>query len=122
MSHQNLADAFAPAEAAYRSKIMQETWGHLAPKRNRTYYGSITFAIGIFGDDELNPTPLSCNFSTQGGEELDSSPWFYDHMADFLSNYACEDRENRAGKIFKFEGTFRNYEFKGTIRQMKLEG
>jgi hypothetical protein len=106
MSHQNIADAFAPAEARYRAQVMAETWGHLAPKRNKIYRGHVTFAIGCFGSDHLNPTCLSCEF-----EDLESSPWFFDALNDFLQSL-----ETEAGCVYRFDGTFRNYEFKGTVK------
>lgn len=100
-----MADAFAPAEARYKAEIMADTWGHLAPKKNKAYHGHIVFAIGCFGSDHLNPTPLACEF-----DDLDSSPWFFDAMMDFL-----RDIETKEGCVYRFDGTFRNYEFKGQI-------
>ena len=115
MSHQCLADAFAPAEAAYRAEILKETWGHLAAVKNKKYHGSLTFASGIFGSDDLNPTAISCEFKTSKGEMLESSPWFYDAMMEFMQSLECE-----AGGVYRFEGYFRNYEFHGTVRKMNL--
>lgn len=112
MSAQTMAEIFAPVEAKYRAAIMADTWGHLAPKRNRTYRGFIVFAIGCFGDDHLNPTPLSCDF-----KGLDSSPWFYDAMMDFLQSL---DKGEHEGTVWRFDGTFRNYEFSGNVQQLKL--
>jgi len=120
MSSQTIAEAFAPAEARYRSQVMAATWGHLAPRKNRTYTGSITFAIGIFGSDNLNPMPIACKFVDDKGEELDGSPWFYDHMSEYLSKFACEDTERKEGHVYRFEGTFRNYKFQGLITKLKI--
>jgi len=105
MSHQCIADAFAPAQAKYKAQIMSQTWGHLAPKKNKTYKGRIVFAVGCFGDDPLNPTALFCEF-----DGLDSSPWFFDALADFIA-----EQESEAGCVYEFKGTFRNYVFKGRI-------
>lgn len=112
MSHQSIADAFAPAEAAYKAKVMEHTWGHLAPKCNKTYRGHIVFAIGCFGEGVLNPMALSCEFNG-----LDSSPWFYDAMQSFIDEYGGDDN---AGNVYRFEGTFRNYEFTGTVQRLNL--
>lgn len=112
MSSQTIADAFAPAEARYRAEVMADTWGHLAPKKNRTYRGHVVFVIGLFGSDNLNPTVLECEFKTNKGEELDSSPWFYDALQDFLQSL---EKSEEVGGIFRFEGTFRNYEFNGFV-------
>lgn len=99
-------DAFAPHEARYRSQVMQETWGHLAPKKNKRYKGRIVYAVGCFGSDHLNPYPTFCEF-----DDLDSSPWFYHSLIEFLEN-----QENEPGCIYEFVGTFRNYEFVGQRR------
>jgi hypothetical protein len=108
MSAQTLKEAHWPMEAKYHAEIQAMTWGHLAPKRNRIYEGRIVFAIGCFGNDPLNPTALFCEFAG-----LDSSPWFFDEMVNFLS-----EQDNEAGCVYEFVGTFRNYEFKGQIRTL----
>lgn len=110
MSHQCLADAFAPSIAKYKAEQLKATWGHLAPKKNKAYRGFIVFAIGCFGDDALNPTALECEFNG-----LDSSPWFFDAMTDLLGSL-----ETEAGCIYRWEGTFRNYEFDGETRKMHI--
>jgi len=106
MSHQCIADAFAKPEADYKSKVMEHTWGHLAPKRNKIYPCRIVFAVGIFGDDALNPTAIHCH--TPG---LESSPWFFDAMMDFM-----QDTHPTEGKVYEFIGTFKNYRFSGNIK------
>jgi hypothetical protein len=98
-------DAFIPAEIEYRNQIATDTWGHLAPKKGKTYPGRIVYAVGCFGDDPLNPLPIFCEF-----DGLDSSPWFYNALIDFISG-----QENEEGCIYEFKGTFRNYTFKGQI-------
>lgn len=112
MSHQCLADALVSWEARYAAEVAKDTWGHLAPRKNKTYRGHIVFAAGCFGSDDLNPTALRCEF-----KGLDSSPWFFDAMADFLASLEVE-----AGEVYCFEGTFRNYEFSGTVRPVALVG
>src|SRR5438270_14063598 len=104
-------DVFAPMEAQYRAEVIAATWGHLAPKQNKTYHGYIIFAIGCFGNDNLNPTAIACEF-----KGLDSSPWFFDSLTMFLQNL-----EMKEGCVYRFDGTFHNYEFKATIRQLQLK-
>lgn len=114
--------AFAPIMLKYHCEILEATWGHLAPKKNRTYRGHIEFAFGSFGNDSLNACILSAELKTRNGEELSSSPWFYEALQEFCDKWATgynEGYEN-AGKVFRFEGTFRNYEFVGQTRQMNL--
>lgn len=109
MSAQTMYEAFAPAEAVYKAQVMADTWGHLAAKKNKTYQGVLVFAVGIFGSDDLNPTALHCEFRA-GEDELNSSPWFFDAMADFIGSLKCV-----AGGVYRFDGTFRNYRFKGKV-------
>lgn len=65
MSAQTMAEVFAPVQAIHRARILADTWGHLAPKKNRTYRGYVVFALGCFGSDSLNPTVLECEL--EGG-------------------------------------------------------
>lgn len=109
MSHQCIADAFAPVEADYKAKVQAATWGHLAPVKGKTYEGRIVYAIGCFGDDPLNPIALVCDF-----DGLDSSPWFFDAMAEFIGS-----GKNKVGCVYEFTGTFRNYR-SGTIASGEL--
>jgi hypothetical protein len=117
MSAQAIADAFAPVEAAYRVAVMKDTWGHLAPKKNKTYRGRIVFAVGIYGSDELNPTVIHCHF-----DGLDDSPWFFDTLSDFLqegqSDLGGSERRFPEGAVYQFDGTFRNYAFKGKFKRV----
>src|ERR1700741_2081802 len=108
MSAQTISEAFAPVEAHYRAEIFAETWGHLAPRKNKLYRGSIIFAVGIYGDDALNPTVLKSSF-----EGLEDSPWFFEAQAEFLAGLDFEE-----GCVYRFEGTFRNYVFKGDCRKL----
>lgn len=98
----NLGEALEWAEAPYREAVKVDTWGHLAPKENKTYKGRVVFAIGCFGDDELNPVVLVSEF-----RGLDSSPWFYDALMDFLSTMQCKKARTRrdVGKVFEWEDT-----------------
>jgi hypothetical protein len=104
-----MSDVFAGIEAVYKAKVMGDTWGHLAPKKNTTYRGRIVCAVGCFGNDHLNPTPLICEFNN-----LESSPWFFNAMGDFIGSQKFE-----SGCVYEFKGTFRNYVFKGTIALVK---
>lgn len=103
-------DAFAPVTAHNRQQVMRATWGHLAPSKGRKYHGHIVFAIGCFGSDHLNPTVLECEL-----KGLDSSPWFYDAVQEFLASQETEE-----GGVYRFDGYFRNYELVGSIRRLVL--
>jgi hypothetical protein len=118
MSAQTMADVWAPVDAHYRQQVLKETWGHLAPKKNRKYKGFIVFAIGCFGSDHLNPTVLSCEL-----KDLESSPWFYEALCEWLSDQQeCDDEKSafKIGNVYRFDGFFRNYEFVGEFRQLRM--
>lgn len=110
MSHVCLADAFALAEANYRAEVLKATWGHLAPKQNKVYRGYVVFAVGCFGSDHLNPTAIECELGN-----LEGSPWFFDALCEFLQSL-----ETEAGGVYRWNGTFRNYEFTGTLQRLRL--
>lgn len=109
MGNNSLAKAFAPWEAHRREIVLQDTWGHPAPKKNKRYEGRIVFAVGCFGSDNLNPTVLSCEFG-----DLDSSPWFFESLQDFLADDAFTEQQE--GNVFEWVGVFKNYEFNGKYK------
>lgn len=106
-------EAFAPIEAKYRADIAVETWGHLAPRRRKAYQGSFVFAIPEY--DSGNPCIVSAAF-----EGLGDSPWLYDAMQDFAEQIIPRDGNglNPESGVYRFDGTFRNYEFKGTVMKI----
>lgn len=119
MSHQNLADAFAPAEAHYKAQVMQETWGHLAPKKGKTYTGRIVYTMGVYDGGDINPTIIVCDFPG-----LPDSPWFYEHLGDFIDSISWEPARDypkrqghgEVGCVYEWRDTLKNYDFKGSVR------
>lgn len=109
----SLADIGAKITQDQKNAVMAETWGHLAPKKNKRYTGCIVYVIGCYDSGSLNPTTLDCNF-----KDLNDSPWFYNALNEFLSKLPKEFRES--GYIYRWIGTFRNYEFKGEISKTKI--
>ncbi len=107
MSKQTFAEAFAPWEAHYKSKVMESTWGHLAPKKNKIYNGYIVFCVSVYGDI----VPINNKF-----KGLPDSPWFYETLQDFV----CENSKKK-GVVYRFDGTFCNYKFSGMIREISTE-
>lgn len=124
-------DAMIPAIQRQQEEIFAMTWGHLAPKKNHTYRGHIVWALDLYDCGYLNPKVLECELPG-----LSDSPWFYDAMIDSLQKIHDEmfsdhrktfwGPSNReiatAGTIWRWEGTFRNYTFKGKVRQLHCEG
>lgn len=94
-----------------RERVMQETWGHLAPKKNKTYKGRIVWACGVFDSGDLNPTAIYFNL-----KELNSSPWSYLAINEFMQNQPKQFRKE--GCIYEWTGTFRNYVFEGKVKQI----
>jgi hypothetical protein len=93
-----------------RERVMAETWGHLAPKKNKTYRGTMVIAVGCYGDDPLNPTVLRTDWG-----DLDSSPWWFGAMQDYIGDLDLEE-----GRVYRWEGTFRNYKFKGEYAEIPI--
>lgn len=76
MSAHTMAEAFAPAEAAHRARIMGETWGHLAPKPSNIYTGTIMFAHSEYGD--LVPLRTAFDDAANEIERLSGRYWEQD--------------------------------------------
>ncbi len=91
--------------------VMEDTWGHLAPIKDKVYRGRIAFAVGCFDSGHLNPTPLLFELG-----DLDSSPWFYHAVHAFLSELPKQYRKE--GCVYEWNGSFCNYEFKGKTKLM----
>ena len=74
MSKATFEEAFAPAEAHYKSIVMHNTWGHLFPDK-QFYEGKVIIAINYY--------------ESQGAVILDekdlpqASPWWYDAITEF---------------------------------------
>ena len=104
-------DTLAGIDYHNHREQLKDTWGHLAPVKNRTYRGRIIYAMGCYDSGELNPTPLLCELG-----DLSSSPWFYEAIHKWLQNLPEDHRGE--GKVMEWSGTFRNYKLNGVIRQL----
>jgi hypothetical protein len=127
----SFASACQEWELAQKKEMMEATWGHLAPAKNKAYVGHIVWALDLYDSGYLNPKVLECDL-----KGLHDSPWFYDAMIEFLqaiheqmfsshrdSFWGASDREKAtAGTLWRWDGTFHNYKFKGTVRQLFCEG
>ena len=107
-----IAEQFAPAEARDKERVMQNTWGHLAPEKNKAYDGHFVYAVGCFGADDLNPTVIAFEFG-----DLDSSPWLHEALCDFVRS-----QKSKSGDVCRFDGKFKNYKFIGTIKTISHYG
>ncbi len=96
----DVIDAYAERK---RSEVMQDTWGHLAPKQGQKYTGFFTFAVGCYGG--LSPEVLSCWF-----KGLPDSPWFFSALQDYIFTLDME-----AGLVYRFDGCFMNDAFNGEV-------
>lgn len=91
----SLAEAMAPAENHYRNQVIAATFGHLAPEPRKRYPGTILFTQTEYGRLE----PIRANF-----EGLPDSPWFFEHLNDFVADKATE-----AGAVYRFKGTYETF-------------
>lgn len=89
--------------------VFNETWGHLAPVRNKKYVGRIVYAIGCFDSGNYNPTPITVELAG-----LDDSPYFYEAINEWLQD--LEEDYRKEGCIYEFTGVFKNYKFVGEIK------
>lgn len=107
----SLADAFAPADNHYRNQVIAATFGHLAPEPRKRYPGTILFTQSEYG----SLVPIRARF-----EGLPDSPWFFEHLNDFVADKATE-----AGAVYRFKGTymlFKNgsHQFTGSVVKLDV--
>ncbi len=101
---------FDAYENRKRRDVMQDTWGHLAPKKGRVYKGYMIFAHSSYGDIVL----LDANF-----ENLTDSPWLFEAMQDFIGE------NSKDSGVYKWEGYYRKLNngsccFDGEIKRQAL--
>ena len=90
---------------------MQDTWGHLAPKKGRSYKGYMIWAYSGYGDITL----LDAAF-----KKLSDSPWLYEAMQEYIG-------ENLDGEgVYKWLGQFSKvdddcYCFGGKIERLDFK-
>lgn len=116
-------DTLAIIDYGNHREQLKNTFGHLAPKKNKLYRGRIVYAVGCFGNDGLNPTVIVSEFG-----DLQSSPWFYEAIQELLNkgknpsggydghSYMIGGLRNDEGCVYEWTGTMRNYEFTGQRR------
>ena len=90
--------------------VTQQTFGHLAPKKNTTYKGEILVAVSVY--DSCNPVILNMTW-----DNLEDSPWIYDAVNDYIWKL---DEFFEGGKVYKIKATFRNYRFWGKPKECIL--
>lgn len=99
---QSWAEMFAPIDAANRERVMQSTWGHLAPLKNTSYKGVILFTATAYNSGTI--VLIDSEF-----DNLEDSPWLYDFIHEHLNKLHNLDR----GAIYQLNCTFRNYRLYG---------
>ena len=104
-----IVDAYNERKTA---EVMEDTWGHLAPKKKKSYHGYMIYTHSAYGDIVLIDDSFAC---------LGSSPRLFADMQDFIGDN-CGER----GTIYKWEGEYRTNKkgycgfFKGTIKKIKV--
>lgn len=102
-----LKEEFDKIDLLNTAIVARQTWGHLAPQPGTVHALTLLFCCGEYG----HIVPIRVESIT-----LDDSPWFYDDMQTFIETNAKE-----AGRIYKFDGTYRKYKngnckFTGTTK------
>lgn len=98
--------AFEPAERIYRRTVMHDTFGHLRPNAKTVYTGHIYFTHACNGDITI----IDYCFRDASGRELDSSPWLWEHMNEYVGEKIlprCSVTSKLPeGHVYKFTGKY----------------
>lgn len=103
-----MKNVFHQLEEDYRWKVYEDTWGHLAPQKNRTYRGAVTIAFGLYDSGYLSPTIIE-----ESGLP-DGSPWWHTAIHKYLEDLVEENEHSAewdSGYVLRLSVTFRNYRF-----------
>lgn len=103
-----VVDAYGQRRA---EEVMRDTWGHLDDAVGVKHHGTILFAEGAFGGEQVI---LQSEFGLGG-----YGPWFYEGIHDWL----CE-QETEVGYLYRFTGWYRlckngKHQFVGKIERSK---
>jgi len=91
-----------------QAEVMEDTWGHLKPKKEITYTGWIQVALSCYGD------LIIIDWFFDG---LEASPWQFD---EFWANiYKWQDDEKPRVGVWQFEGTYERPHLKGVWKKCK---
>lgn len=110
------ADAFASAEAVYRTAVMYDTWGHLYPPLGSRSEGFIEFVLACCGDQ-----CAIVNYEFKGLPE-NGSLVLYDDCNEFVFNLYAGNHQNgrwnpRAKKLvpglYRWEGWYKKFKNEG---------
>lgn len=100
----------ASINAINKDRVYTNTWGHLAPFKNKTYRGTITCAKSCYESG-------TCHVLDINLKGLDDSPWLYDAVNDLLWKL---DNKLTEGCVYVITTTFRNYRFWTKLKEIKL--
>jgi len=102
-------DSMAQAESVYIERVFDDTWGHLAPVKNKKYPIRIVWAVGCYESNSSTIIVSDC--------AVDDSPYLYEALNDFIFDI---DRENNhlEGCVYEFLGSFKNYKFSGNVTML----
>lgn len=108
-----LQHAFADIDKINRAIVLNQTFGHLKPKRGEVYKGNIVYTLGCHGDI----TMIDWKFG-----DLPGSPWLHEHLTEFVGQHAMTVDE---GTVWEFVGTYRTFKngthrFTGKFYPMKV--
>lgn len=119
-----------PFDLLTKQAVMAQTWGHLAPDPGDLYYGHIRFIKECFHSSG----PVIEGFEFENvckGTQLNSSPWFYEQIHDFLWVLRRLPKVEDAPPtvvLFEFKGTYvmdsddtHAFAFRGVVRRLHIE-
>ena len=94
------------------------TFGHLAPKPNKTYEGYVIFALTAFGDTCI----IEFVF-----DQIEASPWFNLDVLDFLADFTDKLPKEKEFGVYRFDGKYSKYNdskfnFDGKIIEIECGG
>ena len=103
-AEETIGPLYAPG-GAYKEAVMQDTWGHLAPKKNITYRGTILITKSGYGGSDGKLIDMCW-------DNLGDSPWLF----AFVNTWIRDNREQlKIDGTYKLKTTFRNYRMWGKI-------
>jgi hypothetical protein len=104
---QHIAEIMADYNEAKKQVVLADTWGYLAPKKEKEYRIKILFSESSYGGEG---TSL---IDTKLGDGLKDSPWLYDAIL-----YRINKAMKRKPGVYLIDGVIKNYRIVGKSKQI----
>lgn len=96
----------------YEQSVMIDTFGHLAPEKNKTYRGTMLIAKSAFKEREAEIIDFKFD------NDLESSPWLFEVLERYVKNFRIKE-----GHVHEINIKIKNFKVKWHkfVKEIKID-